>query len=412
MANRVLVALLALALLALALAAAPAEAQFNYGGGGGASAGVSSISTACPASGPSTGAVTLTPPAGRTVSGATDTLATTDCGGTVEYQNATSTAVSLTAAATLGASWCANVSVDSGAGNVTVTSAGGNFNTTGSTTLVLAAKAGVTICTNAAATGFNVGAGSGFSVPGTNGQILYNNSGTAAGANVGSGLSLSGGVLSATGGGSFQMVASYKSGNWYRSLGFASIAANSSAPFVSYVYCHPFVISSQGLTAKAIGAAMGTVDSGGNASFAIYKADGTAGRPSTLIDNASAAASTTTNPASASLTNGTDTISGGMVWVCSSQDNTTVRWLGPSSSSGNEVSQYTGGSAITSVVGLSTTVIGVSCTVVGSPGSGTGTCGTPFGVWSGSSFTWGSLSGATFTDVTTSIMPEILLQAN
>lgn len=125
--------------------------------GGSGGAGVSSLTTTCPSSGPSTGAVSLSPPVGRTVSAGSDSIVSTDCGSVVEYQNATSTAVALPSAASLGTKWCVTLTVDGTAGTVTVTSAGGNFNTTGNTTLTLAAKSWADICVNSAGTGFNTG---------------------------------------------------------------------------------------------------------------------------------------------------------------------------------------------------------------------------------------------------------------
>lgn len=339
---------------------------------GGSGGGVSSLSTACPVSGPSTGPVLIALPPGRTVSGSTDTLAAADCGGVFQYSNTTSTAVTLTAAATLYAAlgntqWCANVTVDSGAGPVTITSSGGNFNTTGSTTLTLTAKTGVTICTNTTGTGFNVGAGT---PP-------------------------------------FQPISGYKSSNWYRSQAASAVTASTAPNTISSVYCHPYIVSAQGMTAKAIGIAISTT-AVGNVSMAVYKGDGVGGRPGTLIDTISAAQSTNSNPASAALTNGTDAIPSGMNWVCASFDNSSVRYLSPNANGANAYAAYTGASTIngaTAVISSSTAVNGVSCTAASS-------CGAGFAAWSGTTFNWASFGSITWTENASSTMPEIVLQAN
>lgn len=123
---------------ALALFIAPASAQIGPPAVSGAS--VASVSTTCPATGPSSGAVTLTTgvvPAA--ISGSTDTITAPDCGKLKVYSNATSTAVALSSASSLGANFAVTVSAASGAGAVTITSAGGTFSLNGTTTLTLAA---------------------------------------------------------------------------------------------------------------------------------------------------------------------------------------------------------------------------------------------------------------------------------
>lgn len=458
--------------LALTLSSALAQVPLPIGpvnGGGGGSGGVPSISTTCPASGPTTTAVTLGQPNGRKVTAATDSIAAGDCGSVIEYSGVTAKSVSLPSAATLYAAssnkqWCVNLSNDTGAGTVTVTSAGGNFNTTGSTTLTIAAGLGPTICTDSAGAAFVVGTGmggGGVSGPGssTNGDLpsfngtagnALQDSGVAA-ANVatGPGSATSGDLPSFNGtggkalqdsgvpsanvvqgpgsavnnncakfgsttgkliadsgvacGGGYQMVAAYKSSNWYRSIGSSNVAAGNTAA-ANTVTCHPFVVSSQGLTVKGIGAVVQTLGTG-NVSFAIYKADGTSGRPGTLIDTISAAQSTgATGAVNGTLTNTTDSLSSGMNWVCASYDNTTVRFYTPATNGSDPYTMFVGSSALANIIGNVTQTVGLQCAVA--------SCGGSFAAWSGSTFNWYSLSSATWTETTGGLIPEIALQAN
>src|SRR6185437_11941754 len=128
-------------LFAAALFLAPAaEAQIVLpGGGSGSGGGVSSITTNCPASGPQTGAVTVSGylSNSRTNSGATDTLVAGDCGGIVQETNAGSVAVSIAAAGSTGFTapgyWVGIQ--NAGAGGVVITPASGTINGAGTLTI-------------------------------------------------------------------------------------------------------------------------------------------------------------------------------------------------------------------------------------------------------------------------------------
>ena len=110
------------------------------GSGANCGSGVNSVTTDCPVSAPLIGAVTLSGllSNSRTVSGTTDALLSTDCGGIVQYTNAGSIAVSVAAAASTGfpIGYWTGIKT-SGAGTVTVTPASGTIN--GAGTLVVSA---------------------------------------------------------------------------------------------------------------------------------------------------------------------------------------------------------------------------------------------------------------------------------
>ena len=166
---------------ALAFSAVPAEAQIGTPGVSG-TAPVVSVSTTCPAAGPSYGAVTLTPAAPVSISASSDPITAADCGKYISFSNASGTAVSLPAAPSLGANFSVTLGASSGAGAVTVNSAGGNFSLNGGTNLTFAAGQSLTLLsdgTNWQTTGI-AGSGSSGSLP-TNPSFnsLGTNSGTA-----------------------------------------------------------------------------------------------------------------------------------------------------------------------------------------------------------------------------------------
>ena len=105
--------------------------------GAACNSGVTSVTTACPASSSMTGAVTLSGAiAARAVSGSTDTLQTTDCGGAVNYTGS-GVATTLAAAGASGypvgyQAWISNVSAT---GSATLTPSSGTINGASSVTL-------------------------------------------------------------------------------------------------------------------------------------------------------------------------------------------------------------------------------------------------------------------------------------
>ena len=161
------------AALALALVSLPCAAVAQFSGAGGASAGVASFATACPASGPSTGAIIMTgglPSAGRSpVTGATDTMLAGDCGGLVEYNNSSGVAVAGLSAPAAGANFSTTI-VNLGAGAVAITSGGGNFSSTGTTSLVIAPGSAASIQSDGSA--WNVFARA-FPLPTRAGDVMY-----------------------------------------------------------------------------------------------------------------------------------------------------------------------------------------------------------------------------------------------
>jgi hypothetical protein len=104
--------------------------------GTGGSGGVTSVSTICPASGPSTGAVTIgngiTP---RAATGGTDTLLATDCGGSVKYSYPGAVAITVPQAGTtgFGSGFFVTVAATSATGTLTFTTSTSTFSTGGAT---------------------------------------------------------------------------------------------------------------------------------------------------------------------------------------------------------------------------------------------------------------------------------------
>lgn len=198
-------------------------------------------------------------------------------------------------------------------------------------------------------------------------------------------------------------ISTYKSSNWYTAPGITTSAA-ASAIVASTVYCHPFVISPQGATIKSLGLVVPT-PAVGNASAAVYRPDGTGGRPGTLIDSI-ASQSTNANPLSAAVANTTDVLTGGMYWMCTSSDNTSVRFLTvPVGAGGGYAPALIGSATLTSAMSASNNIAGISCTAAS-------TCAGTFAVWLAGVFTWSSLASATWTEVTTGLMPQVAIQAN
>ena len=155
-----------LSLLAtICLFAAPAFAQFNGGGSGGSI----TLNTTCPTSTVSGSSITLTgglPPVARSsntgFSGSTDTILTGDCGGSIEYTNTTSTAVTLPTP-TGGSAGTGNfpkgfivqIFAAYNAGTVTITTSSAVFNSSNATTLTVAA--GKSVALQSDGTNWNVG---------------------------------------------------------------------------------------------------------------------------------------------------------------------------------------------------------------------------------------------------------------
>ncbi len=198
-------------------------------------------------------------------------------------------------------------------------------------------------------------------------------------------------------------VAGYISGNWYPSLGIGNPPAGS-ALVASTVYCHPYVVGAQGFTVRGLGVDA-SVGVSGNLSLALYKSDGAGGRPSTLIDTTGDIPTTAATGAYSANLGATHALTAGVYWVCSTVDNTTiVMQAAPIGGSGG-IPAIIGSASITSILNNGSNINGLTCTAAS-------TCGGSFAAWSGSTFAWSSLSGATFAENTTNKMPDIAAQVN
>ena len=450
--------------MALAIAWLPrnVDAQISSAGGSGL---LTSFATTCPAAGPVvSGPVTLNgglPLARAQVTGSTDTMLAADCGGLVEYSNASSVAVTGLSASSAGSGFETTL-VNLGAGAVTITSGGGNFSSTGTTTLVIAP--GSTAAIESDGSNWNVASRS-FPKPTRAGDVLYwsgtswaalagNNSGTnylsenssgaaswaagtgggaspggSAGAiqyNTGSGFGGSPVVASGdivTGGGSsgpqdsgtsitsdttaslasLKIHSGYVSGNWYPPLPGIGVAGNVIAS--GTVYCGPMTVGIEGVTIKALGAYQSTLSAtSDNFSVAIYTSS--SGKPYALIDYATMAELATTGIISATVHNTTDALKGGDYWICSTQDNSTGAFASYSSGT-NIPSWFTGSSSLSKATLGTNAMTGYSCTSAS-------TCGSGFTTWSAGAFGWTStFSGATWAEVNSgSYIPFSGIQAN
>ena len=340
-----------------------------------ATSGVSSFSTTCPATGPSTGAVTLplgivevpestgfTPTAGK-------------CGGWFDVTGTTTATLPTITGSIVSPYFITVKNADVSGHTVTVAGGGANINYNGSSaaSITLSAGQSVGLVINAAYTAW-----------------------TATGTVVGNPPAFHPG---------------YISGDWYwpcypNQCGAATPSAG--AQLSSSVYCGLswFPITT---TIKSLGAYFNTGVSSGHVSFAIFNASG--GRPTTLIDYVAPVAIPTTsnNPASGSLNNTTDTLTAGVYFICASEDNATSQMYSvPISAAalGTGGGSWVGGSTIASVINGSTSLSGLSCTAAS-------TCGTGFAAWSSGAFTWASFTTATWANIISAILiPDIAVQAN
>jgi len=324
------------------------------GGGGGGGSGVSSFSTTCPPSGPSTGAVTFT----NNLPWTAETGAfTVSCG--VAYD------------ATVTAPAIVTIPVTSGL----VSYVQNDINSTAA--LVLTPASGV-IDQNWTVE---------YLAPGQFAQL------TANGTNVSTDIKevpCSVGYVSGI----------YTTGcNAFGSAG-SVVGANS-------VTCEAFKVSRPGGVFKALGGYVTTTDTTGTgfASFALYT-NGPNFRPGSLIDFVAPLAlpGTSNNPASGSLANTTDTLGPSLYWACISTPSSTVVFTGIAL----YASPMTGGATTlgTAVNASNTGATGFQCT------AGNTGCGT---AWSGSTFTWPAnftTTPPTWTQRGAGATPNLALQVN
>ena len=224
--------------------------------------------------------------------------------------------------------------------------------------------------------------GGGGSPGGATNEVQINNSGSFGGG----GVTITGapGTLGSLDNGGAGYVSSY----WYN-FQPSAIMASGAVQIASQIYCTPNSIEHSGFTAVGMGVRVSTGASGGHISLALYKADGTAGRPGTHIVDTGALTTTSGNAdVSGSFT--TTALPRGVYWICSSVDNATNILVAMSGGYSGYGERYIGSSTVSGSLATANTNSGLQCLAGGS-------CGGSTAAWSAGSFTWPSLSSATWT---------------
>ena len=333
----------------------------------GPSSGVSSLSYSCPAGGPFTGAVTLPlgiQPIAESTAGWTP--AASQCGAWFDATAGGYLPVIGTAGGDVTNPWFATLKNARTDGTpLTWSTTDGktiNYNGSTATSITLYAGQSVGITPNAAA-----------------------NAWTATGTEVGSTPIWNAGDVS---------------GKWYdRNL--QQFIATGASQTASSVYCTLQQINVSE-TFQSMGAYFTTGVSSGNVSFALFNAS--AGVPSTLIDYAGpVAAPTTANTSvSASLHNGTDTLTPGLYFACDTQDNATAVMNSVYDAASSAGYSWIGTSSPAPPSGPAA---GISCTAAS-------TCGAGYAAWSAGAFTWASFTSPTWSTTETTKIPLIEVQAH
>ena len=317
-----------------------------------ATAGVSSFSTTCPSSGPSTGAVTFTNGANVIAESSAHTIATSECGAVFEVTGTTTITMP-----TIASGFEATVI---------------NQNAPGGATVTVAADAGHTIGNNSAA--------SITLSPGQSVGIAAGSGGTPTNWDLGPGIS----TASPTGPG-------YETTKFYFDRSIASQTAGTVAPVLLTAYCTPLWInnvSSAGggtMTLGSLSFNVTTLSAGGNVQLALYS-NGSNNRPNTLIGSTG-----NLSTAATGWQTGTITVSGiaqGQVWTCAQSDNTTVRWT-----TGNTPAGQMANVGVAALTNINSNISGGVSTTTGISAFGT----------------WPSLSAATWTS-TAVIAPLVVIQ--
>lgn len=255
----------------------------------GTSAGVSSFSTTCPPSGPSTGAVTFTNGANVLAESTAHTATTAECGSIYEVTGTTTITMPVIA---------------SGLEYTVI-----NQNASGGATVTVAADVGHTIGNNAASSitlspGQSVGIAAGSGATPTNWDL-------------GPGLTAN----TPTGPG-------YNTTNVFLDPFVGSVAPSTVAPALLTAYCFPTWINN----INPLGGGTGTLGTlsidvttlaaGGNLQVALYS-NGSNNRPNALLG-----ATANISTAATGWVTGTISVSvsQGQYWFCTQSDNVTVRW--------------------------------------------------------------------------------------
>lgn len=306
-----------------------------------AAAGVSSITTACPSTGPSTGAVTIT--SGLAVVNKTGSYTSTsaDCGATIPFS--LSAAATLTLPAPVAGFFLAQV-VNCGS------------TTSGDPSCPAASIVPLTI---APASGHIDGLSSESFPPGTSKGIWTN-----------------GTDYFTTNGGTSQFSPGYTVGPWYLPANYGAINGGGGSINTNSVYCTPAWINDIG---AVIGGGSGTIGSLGaristlgtsNIQLGIYANDFTVApyRPGALLGHTSDIVDTAAGAVSAALTSGA-VVSAGLYWMCAEANDNTVRIqsLPVSSTAGSFYAAAVGDTSVGNI--LSGSFLGTVLTVVGTYGT-------------------------------------------
>ncbi len=215
-------------------------------------------------------------------------------------------------------------------------------------------------------------------------------------------------IINGNGNGGFGPIhPGYISGDWYL-LGYPGLnGVNGAAPGANVVVCDSAYVPLP-VTIKTLGASVTSTTAASHVSLAIYT--NTNSRPGTLIDYAATALASVGGAVTGALTNTTDTLSAGFYWVCYTFDAAGPALLSiPTNTVAFTMPWLIGSATQASINNFSAVVVALKCTVSSTTCGGTGS---GWGVWSGSTFTWGDATSNTWTDALTSIGPLIQMQVN
>ncbi len=197
----------------------------------------------------------------------------------------------------------------------------------------------------------------------------------------------------------------YISNNWYMLSYPGLVGQGGASPGTNVVVCGAAYIPTP-VTIKTLGASVTNVQSSSHLSMAIYTNVGA--RPGTLIDNSATTLASVGGTVTGSLANTTDALTSGIYWACYAfdADNPALQSVGTSAYTS---AWLLGSTTLTKVAHITTNMTAIKCAVSATTCGGTGS---GWAGWSGTTFTWGDATSATWTDVTDSIGSLIEMQVN
>lgn len=201
------------------------------------------------------------------------------------------------------------------------------------------------------------------------------------------------------GGGCGAAAPSYVASNWYAPTP-AGITQAGVTPSASQFRCIQTQIT-QKVTIGALGVTIGTGSAGNNLQLGLYTSVN--GRPGVLLSNTASISTTSTGAVSAALAANKQVGPGGadggrVVWLCINQDNTAAITTGYNLT-GLASSGTIGSATLANVTSGATNTMGITCA-----GAACNTGSSTFN-------TWQTLSGSTWSDGVTRIVPVIAWQA-